>query len=145
MTGNEYITIGKRKVGPGMPAYLIAEMSANHNQDFGQALAIMQAARDAGADAIKIQTYTPDTMTIDSRAGSFIIGKGTPWEGRDLYSLYGEAYTPWDWQPRLKRAAEDLGMDFFSTAFDETAVEFLERMDVPVHKVASFELVDLPL
>lgn len=145
MSGNESIWIGKRKVGPGEPAYLIAEMSANHNQDFQEALRIMRAAKDSGADAVKIQTYTPDTMTIDSRAESFIIGKGTPWEGRNLYELYGEAYTPWEWQPKLKSAAEEMGLDFFSTAFDETAVDFLEGMGVPVHKIASFELVDLPL
>jgi N-acetylneuraminate synthase len=145
MQGNESIRIGKREVGPGRPAYLIAEMSANHNQDFQEALRIMRAAKESGADAIKIQTYTPDTMTIDSRAASFIIGKGTPWEGRNLYELYGEAYTPWEWQPKLKAAAEDLGMDFFSTAFDETAVDFLEAMGVAIHKIASFELVDLPL
>ena len=145
MPAVESITIGKRKVGPGQPAYLIAEMSANHNQDFAQALAILRAAKESGADAIKIQTYTPDTMTIDSRKGNFVIGEGSPWTGRNLYELYGEAFTPWEWQPKLKRAAEDLGMDFFSTAFDGTSVDFLEGMGVPIHKVASFELVDIPL
>lgn len=145
MIGNTHLNIGERKVGPGEPVYVIAEMSANHNHDFDQALAIMRAAKESGADAIKIQTYTPDTMTIDSRVECFIIGKGTPWEGRNLYALYGEAYTPWEWQPKLQRAAEDLGLDFFSTAFDETAVDFLEGMAVPIHKIASFELVDLPL
>lgn len=136
------IRIGKRAVGPGAPAYLVAEMSANHGQDFKQAVRIIEAAKDAGADAVKLQTYTPDTLTINSRNACFQIGKGTIWEGRHLYELYGEAYTPWEWQPKLKRVAEDLGLDFFSTPFDATAVAFLERMDVPAHKIASFELID---
>jgi pseudaminic acid synthase len=137
--------IGKRRIGPGNPAYFIAEMSANHNQDFSQAVRIIEAAREAGADAIKLQTYTPDTITIQSYQEYFRVGGGTLWDGQTLYELYGEAYTPWDWQPKLKKVANDLGMDLFSSAFDETAVDFLEKMDVPVHKVASFELVDIPL
>lgn len=138
------ITIADRQIGDAAPTYFIAEMSANHNQDFEQALAIVRAAKDAGADAIKLQTYTPDTLTIRSDREYFRI-KGTIWEGRSLYDLYGEAYTPWEWQPKLKRAAEEMGMHLFSTPFDPTAVEFLERMDVPAYKVASFEIVDLPL
>ena len=120
-------------------------MSANHNQDFDQAVRIIEAVKEAGADAIKLQTYTPDTMTINCDNGYFRIGKGTIWEGRNLYDLYGEAYTPWNWQPRLKEIANGMGLDLFSTPFDETAVDFLEKMDVQVYKIASFENVDLPL
>lgn len=137
--------IGQRAIGPGEPAYIIAEMSANHGQRLEQALAIIRAAKESGADAVKLQTYTPDTMTINCDSGCFRIGKGTIWEGKNLYQLYGEAYTPWEWQPKLKRMAEDLGMHCFSTPFDSSAVEFLEQMAVPAYKIASFELVDLPL
>jgi len=129
----------------GGPCYIIAEMSANHGQSYEAALALVRAAGDAGADAVKLQTYTPDTLTIDSRLPEFIIGKGTLWEGRNLYELYGEAFTPWEWQPRLKEEAERLGMECFSTPFDTTAVDFLEAMNVPAHKIASFELVDTGL
>lgn len=134
-----------RRIGPGEPVYLIAEMSANHNQDFDEAVRIIRAAKESGADAVKIQTYTQDTLTIDCDAEWFRIGAGTIWEGRTLYDLYGEAYTPWEWQPKLKKVAEEIGLDFFSTPFDDTAVDFLEDMDVPLYKVASFENVDLPL
>ena len=138
------ISINGRAIGGGEPCYIVAEMSANHGQSFDQAVKIIETAKEAGADAIKLQTYTPDTMTINSRNEFFQI-KDTVWEGRNLYELYGEAYTPWDWQPKLKELAERLGLDFFSTPFDHTAVDFLESLDVPVYKVASFELVDLPL
>jgi pseudaminic acid synthase len=138
------IKIGKRTVGPGHPVYVIAEVSANHHQDFDQAVKIVHAAKNAGADAVKLQTYTPDTMTIASNRPEFRIN-GTIWNGRNLHELYGEAYTPWEWQPRLKQVANDLGLDLFSTPFDATAVDFLEEMGVPAHKLASFELVDLPL
>jgi pseudaminic acid synthase len=137
--------IGNRSIGPGRPVYVIAELSANHNQDYDQAAGIIHAAKDAGADAIKLQTYTPDIITIASDGNEFRVGGGTLWDGRTLYDLYAEAYTPWEWQPRLKKVAEDLGMDLFSSAFDTTAVDFLEEMGVPAHKVASFELVDIPL
>lgn len=142
---NTHIEIGSRRVGPYEPVYIVAEMSANHNQDFEQAVRIVQAAKEAGADAIKIQTYTADTLTIDSDKEYFRISGGMLWDGRSLYDLYREAYTPWEWQPKLKKAANDLGLDFFSSPFDHTAVDFLEDMKVPVHKIASFELVDLPL
>lgn len=142
---NDFIEINGRRIGPGEPVYIIAEMSANHNQDFDRAVKIVETAKDVGADAIKLQTYKPDTMTIDCEKEHFRIGEGTIWEGRNLYDLYGEAYTPWDWQPRLKDIAKELGLDLFSTPFDETAVDFLEEMGVPVYKVASFENVDLPL
>ena len=138
------IIINGRVIGPGRPVYVIAEMSANHHHDFDQAVAIIEAAKAAGADAVKLQTYTADTLTIDCDNEYFRI-TGTIWAGKNLYQLYGEAYTPWEWQPRLKERANQLGIDLFSTPFDGTAVDFLEKMAVPAHKVASFEVVDLPL
>ncbi len=138
------IKINDRVIGPGYPTYIVAEMSANHNHNFDQAVQIIRAAKTAGADAVKLQTYTPDTLTIDCDNEYFRI-KGTLWEGRNLYDLYSEAYTPWEWQPKLKAVANELGLDLFSTPFDASAVDFLEQMDVPVHKVASFESIDLPL
>lgn len=139
-----HFTINGRRIGPGEPTYVIAEMSANHLQDFNRAVSIVRAAKASGADAIKLQTYTPDTMTIDSETEPFRIS-GTQWSGRTLYALYEDAYTPWDWHPMLKKAAEDEGLHFFSTPFDYSAVEFLENLDVPAFKIASFENVDLPL
>jgi len=141
---NENIIINNRQIGKGKPTYIIAEMSVNHNQDFDHAVKIIEAAKEARADAVKLQTYTPDTITLDCNNDYFRI-KGTVWEGRNLYELYGEAYMTWEWQPKLKKIANDLGMDIFSTPFDHTAVDFLEKMDVPVYKIASFELVDIPL
>lgn len=137
-------SIGGRDVGTGCPVYIIAEMSGNHNHDYARAEAIVHAAKEAGADAVKLQTYTPDTITIDCDNEYFTI-EGTPWEGRNLYSLYGEAFTPWSWQPKLKKLADSLGLDLFSSPFDSTAVDFLEEMHVDAYKIASFELVDLPL
>ena len=139
------IKIASRDIGPGNPTYIIAELSANHNQDFDQAVKIIEAAKAAGADAVKLQTYTPDTITLRSDRAEFQIGGGTLWDGRNLYELYGEAYTPWDWQPKLKQAANERDMDLFSSPFDASAVDFLEKMEVPAYKVASFELVDIPL
>jgi N-acetylneuraminate synthase len=138
------MTIADRRIGPDHPVYVVAELSANHSQDYGRAEALVHAAAEAGADAVKLQTYTPDTMTIDCDAEEFRI-KGTIWEGRTLYDLYTEAYTPWNWQPQLKMEAEKLGLELFSTPFDKTAVDFLEEMRVPAYKVASFEIIDLPL
>ena len=140
-----HITIGGRQIGHGCPVYMIAEMSANHGQDYEAAVQLVHAAANAGADAIKLQTYTPDTITIDCDSEHFRIEEGLLWEGRKLYELYGEAYTPWEWQPKLKTLAEELGMDCFSSPFDATAVDFLEELGVPAHKIASFELVDIPL
>jgi pseudaminic acid synthase len=140
-----HIVINNRHIGPGYPTYIVAEMSANHNHDFDRAVMIMESAGEAGADAIKIQTYTPDTLTINCDKEYFRIGKETTWAGKTLYELYKEAYTPWDWQPKLKSIAEHMKLDFFSTPFDSSAVEFLQGMDVPAYKVASFENVDLPL
>ena len=138
------MAIANRAIGNCHPTYIIAELSANHHQDFNQAVKIIHAAKDAGADAVKLQTYTPDTLTIASDRPEFRIS-GTLWNGRTLHDLYAEAYTPWEWQPRLKLVAHDLGIDLFSTPFDATAVDFLEQMKVPAYKVASFELVDIPL
>jgi len=139
------ITIGHRRIGAREPAYVIAELSANHNQDYEHAVRIIHAAKEAGADAVKLQTYTPDTITIRSDREYFKIGGGTPWDGRTLYDLYGDASTPWKWQPKLKRVADELRMDLFSSPFDATAVDFLEKMKVRAYKLASFELVDIPL
>ena len=139
------ITIAERKIGPGHPVYVIAELSGNHNQSIDRAIEIIHAAAQAGADAIKLQTYTADTLTIDCDRPEFHIGEGMIWKGKTLYQLYEEAYTPWGWQPKLKEEAEGLGLHCFSTPFDTTAVDFLEEMQVHAYKVASFELVDLPL
>lgn len=138
------INIRSRKIGTGCPVYIVAEMSANHNHNFDQAVRIIEAAKEAGADAIKLQTYCPDTMTINVHNKFFQI-KGTVWEGKNLYDLYQEAYTPWQWLPELKKIAEELDIDIFSTAFDQTAVDYLVKLDMPAYKIASFELVDLPL
>jgi N-acetylneuraminate synthase len=136
--------IDNREIGLGHPTYIIAEMSANHNQSFDQAVEIIESAKEAGVDAVKLQTYTPDTLTINCGNDYFRI-KGTIWEGKTLYELYSEAFTPWEWQPKLKAVANAIGIDLFSTAFDPTAVDFLEEMQVPLHKIASFEIVDIPL
>ncbi len=136
--------IGSKVIGEGHPAYIIAEMSANHAGSIERAKEIIRAAKESGADCIKIQTYTPDTITIDCHNEYFQIEDGT-WEGENLYSLYGKAYTPWEWQQELKEEAEKVGIDFLSTPFDDTAVDFLEEMGIDFYKIASFELVDLPL
>lgn len=138
------IRIGNREIGPGHPAYLIAEMSANHAGDIENAKQIIREAKKAGADCVKIQTYTADTLTIDCNNEYFQIGSGT-WEGENLYQLYQKAYTPWEWQAELMEEAKKVGLDFFSTPFDKTSVDFLEEMGVEFYKIASFELVDLPL
>jgi pseudaminic acid synthase len=139
------IRIGNREVGTGAPVYIVAEMSANHNQNLDQAFRIVHAAKEAGADAIKLQTYTADTITFRGDRECFRVSGGTLWDGRTLHDLYEEAFTPWEWQPKLKQVADSLGLHLFSSAFDATAVDFLEQMNVPAHKVASFELVDLEL
>jgi pseudaminic acid synthase len=137
--------IAGRQIGPGQPVYVIAEISSNHDQTYETAAALIRGARAAGADAVKLQTYTPDTITIDSNRPEFVQGEASLWRNTTLHSLYEKAYMPWDWQPRLKMMAEELGMDCFSSPFDATAVDFLMAMDVPAFKIASFELVDLPL
>jgi N-acetylneuraminate synthase len=137
--------IAGRRIGPGEPVYVIAEVSANHGQQYETAARLVHAAVEAGADAVKLQTYTPDTITIASDAPSFQAGSGSLWEGTTLHDLYQGAYMPWEWQPRLKALADELGIHCFSSPFDPTAVDFLLAMDVPAFKIASFELVDLGL
>lgn len=139
------IKIGDRLVGGGHPVYVIAELSANHHQDYERAVALVEAAAAAGADAVKLQTYKAESMTIDSDAPPFQIGGETLWKGRRLFDLYEEAMTPWEWQPGLKARAEELGMHCFSTPFDAEGVSFLVELGVPALKVASFEIVDLEL
>ena len=138
------IKIKDRLIGEGQPAYIIAEMSANHAGSIERAKEIIRAAKESGADCIKIQTYTPDTLTIDCSNEYFQVQNGT-WEGENLYSLYGKAYTPWEWQKELKEEADRVGIDFLSTPFDKTAVDFLEELGVEFYKIASFEMIDLPL
>jgi pseudaminic acid synthase len=140
-----WIEINGRLVGSGFSVYIVAELSANHNQKFDSAVELVRAAKRAGADAIKLQTFMPGTITINCNNEYFRIGKGTAWAGKTLFKLYSEAYMPWEWQLKLKPIARDLGLDFFSSAFDPTSVDFLEKVGVSAHKVASFEIVDIPL
>lgn len=142
---NKEIKIGTRTISETSPVFVVAELSANHNQDYGRALEIIHAAKEAGADAVKLQTYTADSITIDCDDPHFQINEGTIWDGTTLYKLYSEAYTPWEWQPRLKEEANKLGMECFSAPFDFTSVDFLEKMDVPAYKIASYEINDIPL
>ncbi len=140
------IKIDSREVGAGCPPFVIAEMSGNHNQSLDRALAIVDAAAAAGAHALKLQTYTADTLTLDCEHGDFSISDPVSlWQGKTLYKLYQEAYTPWDWHEPLFERARKKGMVAFSTPFDATAVDFLEKLDVPCYKIASFENNDLPL
>lgn len=138
------IKVGNRMIGDGNSTYIIAEMSANHAGSIERAIEIIHKAKECGADCIKIQTYTPDTLTIDCSNQYFNVDNGT-WEGENLYQLYGKAYTPWEWQKQLKEEAEKVGIDFLSTPFDRTAVDFLEDLNIDFYKIASFEVVDLPL
>lgn len=137
--------IGKKEIGENKPTFIIAELSANHMNDFDIAVKTIEAMAEAGADAVKFQTFTPDTITIDCDNEYFQIKQGTVWDGRVLYELYEDAYMPWEWQPKLKKVAEDLGLIVFSSPFDKTSVDFLEDMDVPAYKIASFEITDIPL
>lgn len=139
------IRIGDKIISENSPAFIVAEMSGNHNMDFDRAVEILRAAKEAGADAVKIQTYTADTITLDCDDPCFRITQGTLWDGITLHKLYEKAYTPWEWQPRLKKLAEDMGLLLFSSPFDFSSVDFLEEMQVPAYKVASFEITDIPL
>ena len=140
------ITIANRKIGAGYPPFIIAEMSGNHNQSLDRALEIVEAAAKTGAHALKIQTYTPDTMTLDLDEREFHISDPSNlWAGTSLYKLYGQAYTPWEWHQPIFERARELGIIAFSTPFDDTAVELLESLEVPCYKIASFENTDLPL
>lgn len=142
---NECIHIGGHPISMDDPTYVIAEMSGNHNMDFNRAVKILEAAKDAGADAIKLQTYTADTITLDCDDECFQITQGTLWDGTTLHKLYEKAYTPWEWQPKLQKMATDMGLDFFSSPFDFSSVDFLQNMNVPAYKIASFEITDIPL
>jgi pseudaminic acid synthase len=137
--------IGNRQIGPGSPVYIVAELSANHNQSLEKAVAIVHAAKNCGADAIKLQTYTPDTITMRSDRECFRINGGTVWDGATLHDLYAGASTPWEWHAEIQQIAARLGLDFFSSPFDDSAVDFLETLNVPAYKIASPEIVDLPL
>ena len=139
------IKINNRVIDENSLVFIVAELSANHNQSFDIAVKTIKAMKEAGADAVKFQTYTPDTMTIDCDNKYFKINQGTIWDGKTFYELYKEAYTPWEWQPELKKIAENLGLICFSTPFDKTSVDFLEKMDVSCYKIASFEITDIPL
>ncbi len=140
------INIGGRRIGEQQEPFVIAEMSGNHNQSLERAIAIVDAAARSGVDALKLQTYTADTMTLDLNRDEFMISdKKSLWYGKSLYQLYSEAYTPWEWHEPIMRRCRELGLIVFSTPFDETAVEFLETLEVPAYKVASFENTDLAL
>lgn len=142
---NKEIFIGGHRIAADAPTFIIAEMSANHLQDYDRALRILHAAKEAGADCIKLQTYTADTITIDSDAEPFQNREGTLWDGTTLHQLYREAFTPWEWQPKLMEEAKKLGLVCFSSPFDFTAVDFMEEMNMPAYKIASYEINDIPL
>ena len=144
MPNEPHISIAGRAIGPAHPPYVIAEMSGNHNGELERAFAIMAAAKQAGADALKMQTYTADTITIDHDGPGFTI-KGTAWEGRTLHDLYKEAHTPWEWHKPIFERAHALGIPVFSSPFDFTAVDLLESLGAPAYKIASFEAIDIPL
>ena len=137
--------IGDKKIGENYSTFVIAELSANHMNDFDIAVKTIESMAESGADAVKFQTFTPDTITIDCDNEYFQIKQGTVWDGQVLHELYEDAYMPWDWQPKLKKVAEDLGLIVFSSPFDKTSVDFLEDIDVPAYKIASFEITDIPL
>ena len=142
---NKQFKIGNTLVGENAPAFIVAEISGNHNQDYNRAVEIIHAAKEAGADAVKLQTYTADTITLDCDDPCFQINEGTIWDGMTLHKLYQEAYTPWEWQPRLMEEANKIGLECFSSPFDFTSVDFLEEMKVPAYKIASYEINDIPL
>ena len=137
--------INNFKIDQDNPVFIIAELSANHNGSLDTAIETIRAAKRAGADAIKLQTYTADTMTLDVKKPDFMLSQGTIWDGTYLHDLYKEAYTPWEWHERLFKVAKEEGLICFSSPFDPTAVEFLENLEVPAYKIASFEITDIPL
>lgn len=137
--------IGSYSISEKDPAFIIAELSCNHLQNYELAEETVLAIKEAGADAVKLQTYTPDTITLDSDNDIFKINHGTIWDSKTFYELYKDTYTPWEWQPKLKKLAESIGLECFSSPFDKTSVDFLEEMDVPAYKIASFEITDIPL
>ena len=137
--------ISNTYIGEGERTFIIAELSANHLHNFELAKRTIKAMKKSGADAVKVQTYTADTITIDSDKKYFRINQKTIWDGQTLHQLYQKAYTPWDWQPKLQKIAEDLGLIFFSSPFDKSAVDFLEKMKIPAYKIASFEITDVGL
>lgn len=145
MKSKKSITIGNRKVGAGYPTFVIAEMSGNHNGDIQRALKIVDKAAEAGVDAIKIQTYTADTITLSCDNEYFKTQKGSLWEGKTLYELYSAAYTPWDWHEAIFSRAKEKGLIYFSTPFDISSVDFLEKLNAPAYKIASYEIQDIPL
>jgi len=144
-TETPYIEINGRRIARGEPVYVIAEISGNHNGSYDRAAQIVEECAEAGADAIKLQTYTAGTLTIDSDFDIFRVGGDNTWAGTTLHDLYQEAHTPWEWQPKLKALAHGLGVDLFSSPFDSTATDFLDQMGVPAFKIASFECIDPPL
>ena len=139
------IKIGHRTIREGGPVFIVAELSGNHNGDYGRAVAIIHAAKEAGADAVKLQTYTPDTITLDCDNEHFKLNRNTIWDGVSLHTLYQTAFTPWEWQPRLKEEAEKIGLVCFSSPFDFTAVDFMAELKMPAYKIASYEINDVPL
>jgi pseudaminic acid synthase len=139
------MTIGKFQISEDSPVFIIAELSANHNGSLETAIETIKAAKRSGADAIKLQTYTADTITIDAKTDDFKLKQGTIWDGKYLYDLYKEAYTPWEWHAALFAAAKECGLVCFSSPFDPTAVDLLEKLDAPAYKIASFEITDIPL
>ena len=142
---NKDIRIGDRLIGEKHPAYIIAEMSANHLQEYERAKRIILAAKEAGADAIKLQSYRPDTITIDCSGEEFMATKGSIWEGRNLYQLYEEAFMPWEWHKGLFAYAKKIGITIFSSPFDSSSVDLLETLGAPAYKIASYEILDIPL
>lgn len=140
------LKLGKHEIGPTHLPFVVAELSGNHNESLGRAIEIVERVAESGAHAVKLQTYTPDTMTLDLAAGEFVVDdESSPWHGETLYELYRRAHTPWEWHEEIFARANELGLVAFSTPFDETAVDFLETLNVPAYKIASFECVDLPL